>query len=228
MPQVLNLSSGGKMNKLLSVVVSLFIVGAVSAAPVTISSYTWDTPSDFLPDVLLRNGIDISDYTQIDVETWFARNADNWIIEEVAANANINSFGYYKAGDVNSKVQIFPGSASGGAFASVAISDPNPTEIGFYLDVAGNDIFFTEASLHGGLGQVAVFGNDSNQKEFILAWEDLSIANGIAKNYTKGLSDADYNDFIVKVRVPEPATLSFIGLSLLSLSGLSFLRRKQK
>lgn len=218
------------MNKLLSVVASLAVVGTVSAAPVTISDFTWDDdPEDLLQNVLARNGIDINNYTLKDnIETWVAQTADNWIIEEVAMNAGINSFGYYKAGDVSSKVEIFPGSATGGDFASVLISADNPVEIGFYLDVKGSPVFYSEAFLHGGDGQVAVFQNDDNAKEFVLAWEDLSIANGITREVNSSFSDADYNDFIVKVRVPEPATLSLLGLSLLSISGLSFFRRKQR
>lgn len=57
--------------------------------------------------------------------------------------------------------------------------------------------------------------------EYIFAWEDLPI-NG---------ADGDYNDMIVLVEsirpVPEPATLSFLGIGLLSLFSRGLIRRKR-
>lgn len=220
------------MNKMLSLVAGLFFVGAVSADMVTISGYTWDTPQDMytLNAIFERSGMNFADYSQVDVETWLAYTADCWILEEVAANENINSFGYY---DVNTmtRTQLFPGSSSDGDYKSVVISNTDPKNIGFYLDAknegVNQNIFYTQDALNGGIGQVAVFQNNNNTKEFVLAWEDISMASGVKEKYTQGYSDGDFNDFVVKARVPEPATLSLIGLSLLSLSGLSFFRRKR-
>jgi hypothetical protein len=218
------------LNKLLSFVVGLFVVGAASADMVTISDFTWDGSMEEygLNSILERNGL--TDYTQVDVETFWGQYADCLIIEEVASNEDINSFGWYEVGNIDNTYEIFPGPASNGARVTVALPS---SDVGFYLDPANNElngdaIFYSQSSLNGGIGQVAVFQNNTNQKEFVLAWEDLSMVNGTSSSYGANVSDGDFNDFIVKASVPEPATLGLLGLSLLSLSGLSFFKRKRR
>ena len=218
------------MNKLLSIVAGLFIVGAANADMVEISDFTWDgSMAQYgLSSIMAANGL--SDYTQVDIETFLGQYADCMIIEEVAGNADINSFGWYEVGNIDNTFEIFPGPANPGD--RVVVSLPS-AEIGFYLNPKNNNlngdaIFYSQSSLNNGIGQVAVFQSNTNSREFVLAWEDLSLVNGTSELYNANMSDGDFNDFIVKVSVPEPATLGFLGLSLLSLSGLSMIRRKRR
>lgn len=219
------------MNKLLSVIAGLFIVGAANAAPVEISSYSWDgdVATVGINAILTNHGL--TDYVQVDVETFFGQFADAIIIEEIAANSNINSFGWYEVGTPDVLHEIFPGPATLGDKVTVALSN---SPIGFYLDPKngvpnGTATFYSEQSLNpNALGQVAVFQSNSNAKDFVLAWEDLSLVNGRSHSYDPNISDGDFNDFVVKVNVPEPATLGLLGLSLLSLSGFSMIRRRRR
>lgn len=220
------------MNKVLSVIAGLLIVGSAVADDVVIySENSWDTDGSPLVETI----IDFTQYSQLqDVETWFAQNAESWIIEEVAGKEDINAFGWYVATDgvtaPTALNEIFPGLAGNGAYKSVVI-DP-PTDIGFYIK-SGNEVFYTQSGLNAKnagqdhIHQVAVFQNNTNSREFILAWEDISMKNGVTSKYNTTQSDGDFNDLVVRVRVPEPATLGFIGLSLLSLSGISLIRRRK-
>lgn len=216
------------MNKVLSVIAGLLIVGSAVADDVVIySENSWDTDGSPLVETI----IDFTQYSQLqDVETWFAQNAESWIIEEVAGKEDINAFGWYVATEPTVLNEIFPGLASNGAYKSVVI-DP-PTDIGFYIK-SGNEVFYTQSGLNAKnagqdhIHQVAVFQNITNSKDYILAWEDISMKNGVTSKYNTTQSDGDFNDLVVRVRVPEPATLGFIGLSLLSLSGISLIRRRK-
>ena len=219
------------MNKLFGAVAGLlFVVGITSATPVAISSYTWDgdMATNSLAAIMANNGL--TDYSQVDIETFLGQFADCMVIEEIASNKDINSFGFYEVGNIAAKTEIFPGPASAGAHVVVALP---ATDIGFYLNpkdnaLNGTDIFYSQSSLNSGIGQVAVFQSNTSPKDFVLGWEDLSMKNGASSTYGELVSDGDFNDFVVKVSVPEPMTLSFLGLSLLSLSGISLIRRKRK
>lgn len=226
------------MNKLLSVIAGLFLVGAANAGMVSISSYSWDGPiaTNSLTAICQSNGINlVSDYTQVDVETFYGTNASSMIIQEVAGNKDKNVFGWYDVSTPTVLNQIFPGPAGAGATKDVSFAPS--THVGFYLDpdnnaLNGNAIFYSQASLNPGqAGQVAIFQSKTNSSDFVFGWEDLSLKNGTSATYQDpsptSKTDGDFNDMILKVKVPEPATLSLIGLSLLSLSGLSLIRRRR-
>lgn len=228
------------MNKLLSLAATLFVVGAASAAPVVqadISDFTWD--GDYATkslETILTTKVDADFYINYQIvafETFIAENANCMMIEEIAGNAKNNTFGWY---DVNNDAvlnEIFPGSATDPASKFVVFAPA--TEVGFYLDPQGFQpgvgIFRSESGKNlGGAGQVAVYQSISDENEYILAWEDLTRSNLDNEYRDPALyTDSDFNDMVVRVNVnvPEPATLGFIGLSLLSLSGLSFFRRKR-
>lgn len=228
------------MKKILSVVAGVFITVAANADMVTVySDSSWDGPGNTINDIFSRNGLNFGDYSQVDVETWITQNAGCLIIEEVAGNRNFNAFGWYDVSDPITLHQIFPGAETPGAIETVVFSATDNVEVGFYLEpfpnaLNGASIFYSQQGLNGGIGQLAVFQNTSSPREYILAWEDLSMRNGSSSVPPVGWvynadtkADGDFNDFVVKVTVPEPATLGFLGLSILSLSGLSFFRRKR-
>lgn len=232
------------MNKLFNLAVGLLVVGAANADPILghseISDFSWDSPSgttsaNFDPfgnyaTFGLHTIINLSDYSIVDVETFVAKNSASAIIKEIAGNANLNSFGWYEVGGTKTE-EIFNGAASAGA--SKISYFGSASEVGFYLATPKDGVFYTEKSKNPDLNQqVIIFQSNTEENEFILAWEDLDRTKLLSPDmYSNVLTkqDSDFNDFVVKVRfdVPEPATLSFIGLSLLSLSGLSFVRRKR-
>jgi hypothetical protein len=156
-------------------------------------------------NVLKTNGID--DVTQIDMETWHARNGEAWMIEEIAANNSRNIFGYYDLDNPNEGYEIFNGLMNdGNANGLDPNTNPNltqtgvrltfaenPTTIGFYLASNGayNNVMFTEQNRNvGNHPQAAIFQDNKDPHSFILAWEDLWLESG---------SDADFNDMVVKI-----------------------------
>ena len=63
-------------------------------------------------NVLKTNGID--DVTQIDMETWHARNGEAWMVEEIAGNNPVNIFGYYELDNPGIGYEIFNGAVNDG------------------------------------------------------------------------------------------------------------------
>jgi hypothetical protein len=146
------------------------------------------------------------------------------LVIEVAGYAPDNRFGIYNVANPGQKIQVFGGSATGGASA-VTIS-PFET-FGFYLtnSVAGFT-WYSDTSLNpGGLdhmvayqgkGETLNLGNNAGSptgsilwgtNTYVLGWEDLS------------LGDNDYNDMVVAVSNVQPVSVPD-GVSTLALVGL--------
>lgn len=219
------------MNKLLSFTSVLLVAGAATAAiiPSEISTFSWDGPmaTNGLTNILNAKVADFSNFEMVSLETFTATHADVWLIKEVAGNKNYNSFGWYDVSDPSDLKEIFPGVENAPSNKSLAFYPT--TEVGFYLETIGHT-FYTQNSLNlGGKGQVAVFRNTKNANDFILAWEDITRTFPDREYPGNTHCDSDFNDMIVRIQVsvPEPATLGFLGLSLLSLSGISLIRRKR-
>ncbi len=139
------------------------------------------------------------------------------MVIEVAGYAANNAFGIYNAADPSQMVQIFGGSAAGGATASTAATFAS---FGFYLQnsVAGFT-WYSDSSLNAdgldhmvayqGKGETLNLGSDAgapagsvawDANSYLLGWEDLS------------LGDWDYNDMVL--------TVSNVGLPGVSASSL--------
>ena len=168
-------------------------------------------------------------------------------IVQIAGLANQTSFGIYDASNPNTRVRLFDGGAglATGDQALVSILADGSVRLNFadtgvdfagnafgYFLTAGTTTLFSQMSLNGGHDQMVAFPGDGDsimighyasgpwsKNEFLLAWEDI-LGQG---------SDRDFNDFVAIVEsvsgVPEPTTLTLLGLSLLTLGALK--RRPQ-
>jgi hypothetical protein len=129
---------------------------------------------------------------------------------EVAANSNINAFGWYTLGDTNDLHTIFSGSAS----AVTTLSFTPSAQYGFWLK--GDDgTYFTQSSLNpaGDTSHqhFAVFQQSSTTgaEVYWLGIEDFNVSEfGGAEGNT-----GDYNDMLIKisgVAVPEPSSVLLV------------------
>jgi hypothetical protein len=179
------------------------------------------------------------------------------LVLEIAGNASTNSFGIYDLGSNASLEIFSGSKTGGSQSTlkfyddgKITVSDDNvgkygeaiftSNNFGFYLGTANNGTFYSQVGKNAdGTDHMVAFQGknidylkiapfnagiwDSN--EYILAWEDLLSTN-------PGF-DWDYNDFVVFVesvrptQVPEPASLSFIGIGLVTMLGSGWLKRKR-
>ena len=138
---------------------------------------------------------------------------------EVAANSNLNEFGWYSVGTTNLH-PIFSGPTSAPATDAF-----NPTgQYGFYLK-GSNGTFFSQSSLNP--------SGDTSHQHFIVF--EQSSTNG-AEIYWLGIEDlsvhdlfgaeggaGDYNDMIIRISavpVPEPSTVILVLCGSLLVLGL--------
>jgi Domain of unknown function (DUF4114)/PEP-CTERM motif len=149
----------------------------------------------------------------------------------MAGNAPYNTFGLYKAGDQNTKIQLFGGGTQSGAQSAVnflangaiqvgsSIVQNFGTDFGFYIDGPGGR-YFSQKALNGGNQQSMIYQGNGQTRlniggqdtlfgldKFLVAFEDLPFGN----------TDKDYNDMVLLVsgvqasKVPEPATMLGLG-----------------
>ena len=107
---------------------------------------------------------------------------------------------------------------------------------GFYIETPQSNVFFTEDSLNNGEAQALIYQGDGTTTlkiaphgeftfttdKFILAFEDLDVY--------AGLSDEDYNDFVLLVDglqpVPEPHAMVLFAAGVLVVG--AHLRRESR
>jgi hypothetical protein len=146
---------------------------------------------------------------------------------EVAANSNINQFGWYNVGDTNDLHTIF---AAGVTPLATQAFDPSG-QYGFYL-IGSNGTFFTQSSLNtGGTSQqhFTVFEQSltSGAEVYWLGIEDLNVHDQFGGEGGAG----DYNDMIIKISsvpvpaVPEPSTVMLVLSGTMLMLGL---RKRQR
>ncbi|HZF17748.1 MAG TPA: DUF4114 domain-containing protein [Steroidobacteraceae bacterium] len=171
------------------------------------------------------------------------------IIIELAGNRDVNSFGIYDAANPGNQLQLFSGPSGSGSRSIFAFLNDNCIELnmvttgtcfnanrfGFYLQTDSHGPkWYSEVDLNAdrsdhlvayeGVGDwvdlpstaPGPWGGD----QYVLAFEDLPRSGW----------DYDYNDFVVMVNsvheVPEPATITIMGMGLVAL-GIAVQRRRR-
>jgi hypothetical protein len=207
---------------------------------------SWDGASNELWRVLSNNGYGaLANDVQTDVSGgtpsssyhvyrdtfWKSSDYAFLMIDEVAGYSGNNRFGWYEnnhsgdVGDITKSTwgQLFAGAASQGSTASLL----NPNELGFWINPDGipGSYYFSDSSLNGGDLQALIFsleGYEGFGKDYLICLEDLKYS---------GTTDRDFQDMIIRIRtatVPEPATMSLLGLGLLGILGRKIRRTKQE
>jgi hypothetical protein len=252
---------------LLAAVSSTIVLAALSAPSAKAVDFgtSWDTncaggtgpQSCSLQNIVnhITTGPKIDTTQDSGVQTFAAagNSATSSYLFSVAGYAPKNTFGIYKLGDPNTKIQLFGGVTSGisqGAQTAVSfLADGSVTvgntlvknfgsQFGFYLDRQGPSplTVYSQNTLNDkGAQQVVSYqGNDKTQFN-IGGRTQLFDKNTFLLGFEDlrlASSDKDYNDLTVLVsgiqdstkRVPEPTAL----LSLAAIGGAMVLRRRQQ
>jgi hypothetical protein len=167
------------------------------------------------------------------------------MIIEFAGDAPVNKFGVYEINSLGNKMEVFPGSASGGASAVLNISYDGMsglyslsvgsrsltlagggTQFGFYIQNS-TGFYYSNTSDNGGADQMVTYNIgdtkfNTGKAGWVLAFEDRPY----------GSSDKDFNDMVLSLTaapVPESSTLIAGALLLLPFgaSTIRFIRRNR-
>lgn len=231
---------------LLLAAVAMFAAGQVYATPINSNTGTEDSMQDILNQIAGDGVLDAANDQAHPSAYWRSGAVGSTAARikfEFSGNAGINSFGIFDPTNPGNKLQLFSGSDSQGAWASLvqdatdaslysAVNTTGTTGtadfaadnlFGFYLETP-NGTFYSDPSLNTDSAEhlVAYQGGSLLGNEYIFGWEDSIL----------GSQAGDYNDFVVTVEsidpVPEPSALAMFGLGLLGLGlGLRMTRRSR-
>lgn len=207
------------------------------------------------PNSIFATGPGIDPYTQqVQMPYWSVNGQTGsvaTILLQIAGNANADTFGIFDPNNINNKLAILTNGSNGdqallnvyvnGGYSvnfGTKVTFSTTNYFGYYLTSGGTTFYSLPSANSDGIAHMVAFeGNGSSTykeanglpggnfgaNEYILAWEDQ----------LAGVSDLDYNDFIVQVEsvhpVPEPAVLGMFGLGLLLIgAGVAFRRRQHQ
>jgi hypothetical protein len=206
------------------------------------SDGSWDSGANqvnivdyILEGRLNKNGPDNNTYTLVNgpgslnnITAWDAAGVQSFIVDEIAGNANLNTFGYYDESTVNGQSVVNRTEICTGPDSNVTNGIANPTsdmftsvqDVGFYLGAPSGDYYYTNSTLNPNKAIQAAIFQVNNSNTYIIGFEDLRYAS----------SDDDYQDMIVSVTIdpahtptPEPGTMLLVGAGLM---GATWIRRK--
>lgn len=159
------------------------------------------------------------------------------IVQQIAGNADLTSFGYYTgaglgkalsnkilaAGDLGPK--NVSTNSSFGLYMNAPEGFRDPDTTNWFSDRAENAANQTGSSKTNAGSDPQALIYQLNKSQWLVAWEDLNYTNG----GPGGTTDRDFNDTFLKVTVtPEPLSMALFALGGGALAAAAYRRRRKR